>query len=205
LQCGLSQHIFVPGIHILIWLLFFIITALIFKWNKTKHRPAPKFFLYTNVYHILLFYFNAYYVFPRLATRKRWPLYIPAVAALIAFSYYFEIFLLQLADSPFQLTELNHRIIFFPPIPFIIAGIILQVIQRRMLAEKMQKEQQAERLATELNFYAARSALIFYLNMMTIWFISKAKSDLLEPSLMKLSDLLRYMLYESGRRQIYRG
>ncbi|HWB26620.1 MAG TPA: histidine kinase [Chitinophagaceae bacterium] len=190
---------FIAGIHIITWTLFFIIAGVIFSDIKITTGLPANYFLYTNIYHVALFYFNAYIVFPKLATAKKWPLYILSVPAMLAFSYYIKIFFLQLTDPSFQVTSLNHRIIFFPPVPFIIAGIILQVILRRLHADKLQKEQQAARLASELKFLRNQVSPHFLFNTMTnMVSLARQKSDLLEPSLIKLSELLRYMLYEPG-------
>ncbi len=194
----IRKSYFTAGIHILVWLLFFIIAAIIFNGIKTATGLPPNYFFYTNIYHVGLFYLNAYFLFPRFATRKRWPLYLLSIVALIAFSFYAKLFVLQLNDAGFTITHINLRFLIFPPVPFIIAGIILQVITRRVHAERLQKEQQAARLATELKFLRNQVSPHFLFNMMTnMVALARQKSDLLEPSLMKLSDLLRYMLYES--------
>jgi two-component system LytT family sensor kinase len=190
---------FIPGIHILVWVLFFVIMAVIFNDVKFDTGLPGYFFTVTNFYHIALFYFNVYFLYPKLVTRKWWWLYPPALAILIIFSYYAKIFFLHLADPSFTLTHINCRIIFFPPFPFIIAGIIFRIITGRIQREKLQKEQQAERLATELKFLRSQVSPHFLFNMMTnMVSLARQKSDLLEPSLIKLSDMLRYMLYEPG-------
>lgn len=194
----LKQTYFTPGIHILVWVLFFIITAVLFSGVKMETGLPQGFFLYTNLLHIALFYFNAYILFPRLVTRKWWWLYVLATPAIIALLFALKVWGLQLADTNFTLTDVNRRIIFFPPVPFIIAGIILQVIKRRINADKLQKEQHAERLATELKFLRNQVSPHFLFNMMTnMVALARQKSDLLEPSLIKLSELLRYMLYSA--------
>ena len=193
-----STH-FIPGIHILIWVLFFVVLAAIFNGVKFDTGVPANFFVYSNIYHIALFYFNAYYLYPKLVTRKRWFLYPFALVALIVLSYYAKVYLLQLNNPAFALTHINGRIIFFPPIPFLIAGIIFRVITRRIQREKLQKDQQAERLATELKFLRSQVSPHFLFNMMTnMVSLARQKSDLLEPSLIKLSDMLRYMLYDPG-------
>jgi two-component system, LytTR family, sensor kinase len=65
--------------------------------------------------------------------------------------------------------------------------------------DRDQKEKQAERLSSELKFLRSQVSPHFLFNMMTnMVSLARQKSDLLEPSLIKLSDLLRYMLYESN-------
>ncbi len=195
----IKSKYFIPGIHILIWGSLFAITTIAFSGVKLNTGLPHNFFLVTNIYHVLLFYFNVYFLYPKLVTRKRWWLYPPVIAGIIALSYFAKIYLIRLIDPSFTLSNLNRRIIFFPPVAFIVAGIIFRVITGRIHFEKLQKEQQAERLATELKFLRSQVSPHFLFNMMTnMVSLARKKSDLLEPSLIKLSDLLRYMLYESG-------
>jgi len=194
----IKQPYFTAGIHLLVWVLFFTVTAILFSGIKIETGLPRGFFLYTNLLNVAVFYLNAYVLFPRLVTRKWWWLYVITIPALIIVIFTLKVWVLQLVDNGFKLTHVNRRIIFFPPVPFIIAGIILQVIKRRINADKLQKEQQAERLATELKFLRSQVSPHFLFNMMTnMVALARQKSDLLEPSLIKLSELLRYMLYST--------
>jgi hypothetical protein len=184
---------------VVIWGLLLIIPALIFR-NVTVNTGLPdNFFLFTNAYHIVLFYLNAYYLYPKFFNKKTWWLYLFFIDAIITVSYYTKLFLIRLADPSFQLNSFNERIVFFPPLAFLIASFIFRVILNRIHFEKLEKERKAERLASELKFLRSQVNPHFLFNMMTnMVSLARQKSDLLEPSLLKLSDLLRYMLYESG-------
>ena len=190
---------FTPGIHILIWALLLLIPFFVFR-NVPNNTGLPgQFFFITNIYHIGLFYLNAYFLYPKLFTYKRWWIYIPVLIALINLTYYIKVYFLKLFYPDLIINSINHRIIFFPTIGFLIASIIFRVILDRLNREKLEKERKAERLASELKFLRSQISPHFLFNMMTnMVSLARQKSDLLEPSLLKLSDLLRYMLYESG-------
>src|SRR5215213_10177072 len=96
---------FTPGIHILVWCLLLGIPTIVFN-NQTFFGLTKSFFVITTIYHIGLFYLNAYFLYPRLLTKKRWPLYVLALSALIAFSYHMKIYFLRF-DPGFQLTRNN--------------------------------------------------------------------------------------------------
>lgn len=188
---------FVPGIHVFVWAMLLAIPAIIFS-RETAMGLPENFFLLTNIYHIGLFYLNAYVLYPRLLNRRYWWLYILAIAGILAFSYHAKLFLLVI-DPDFQLTRQNMRVIFFPPVPFLIAGFIFRLVNNRIQFEKLEKERRAERLSSELKFLRSQVSPHFLFNMMTnMVALARKKSDLLEPALIKLSDLLRYMLYDSG-------
>jgi two-component system LytT family sensor kinase len=188
------------GIHLLIWgSLLFI--PLIFFHNAADSTGLPgNFFFFANIYHIALFYINAYFLYPRLFTRNLWWLYLLILSAIMAGSYYAKLTLLNWFYPGMVLTEYNNRIIFFPPIAFLIAGVLYRLVKDRVELERREKENRAERLVSELKFLRSQISPHFLFNMMTNMIsLARKKSDLLEPSLLKLSDLLRYMLYESGK------
>ena len=188
----------VPGIHLLVWVSILVIPWVIFR-NIPLNTGLPEnFFLVTNAYHIGLFYLNAYVLYPALFTRKLWWWYFPVLAAILALSYYGKLYALKLTDPAFKLNSFNNRIIFFPALLFVIAGGIFRWVRDRNRRERLEKEKQAERLVSELKFLRSQISPHFLFNMMTnMVSLARQKSDLLEPALLKLSDLLRYMLYGS--------
>ena len=100
----------------------------------------------------------------------------------------------------FELNSFNNRILFFPPLPFLLASFIFRYITDRTRNEKLEKERRAEQLVSELRFLRSQISPHFLFNMLTnMVALARQKSELLEPSLIQLSDLLRYMLYDSGK------
>jgi len=190
---------FTPAIHILIWGLLMAVPAMLASGVNFKTGLPAHFFLVTNLYHIGLFYLNAYYLYPKLLNRKFWWLYFPAIAAVIAISWFLKLFFIRLADPDFMCSELNCRIIFFGAVPFLVASFIFRLLVNRLREERRKKEAEAGRLASELKFLRSQVSPHFLFNMMTnMVALARQKSDLLEPSLIKLSGLLRYMLYETN-------
>lgn len=186
------------GLHTLIWCLLLAIPTLFF-YNESFQGLSHNFFLITNILHIGLFYLNAYFLYPRLLTKKWWWFYIISLVLIVALAFRVKVFFLQL-DPAFLLTDINRRIIGFGPIPFLVAGIIFRLIYDRIRSEKREKEAQAEKLTAELKFLRSQISPHFIFNVMTnLVSLARVKSDLLEPSLIRLSELLRYMLYETGK------
>jgi len=191
----------IPAVHISIWLLLLGTAAFVFRTPPSDDTGlSGSFFLITNIYHIGLFYLNGYYLFPRFFNRKTWWLYILFIPAILAISYFGKIYFLQLFNASFALNDINHRIIFFPPVPFLVISIIFRVIINRAEREKNEKARKAEQLSSELKFLRLQVSPHFLFNMMTnMVSLARQKSDLLEPSLIRLSDLLRYMLYDAAK------
>ena len=69
--------------------------------------------------------------------------------------------------------------------------------------EKVQQEKHQERLKSELSFLRSQISPHFIFNVLnSIVYLIRSKSELAEPVTLKLSDLMRYMLYESENNQI---
>jgi hypothetical protein len=194
---------FAPAVHVVIWVVLLAIPAVIFHNAPGSPGLPGVFFLFTNIYHIGLFYFNALVLYPGLMTRKRWPLYFLSVAAVLAISYYGKLYVLHVWQPAVDITPFIHRMLFFPPVPFLIASVIFRVVVDRMRLERVEKERKAQRLSAELKFLRQQISPHFLFNMMTnMVSLARQGNPLLEASLIKLSDLLRYSLYESGEEKI---
>src|ERR1700733_15328488 len=194
------QKYLAPGIHLLVWASLLIIPLFIFHNFPVNTGLPDYYFLVTNIYQIGLFYLNAYFLYPKLFNRRRWWLYLLAIGGILTFSYYAKLAVIKWVFPAFILTPFNNRILFFPPVPFLLASFIYRYISDRARAEKMEKERRSEQLVSELRFLRSQVSPHFLFNMMTnMVALARQKSELLEPSLLKLSDLLRYMLYDANR------
>jgi LytS/YehU family sensor histidine kinase len=199
----LPEKYTVPAIHALVWCILIAIPTIIFTGQEENFTGlSHSYFIFSSLFHIGIFYFNAYFLYPRLLTKKRWWAYIPALAIVVVIANFLKLFFLKL-DPDFRLTEINTRIIFFSIVPFILGSIIFRLISDRLRFERLEKEARAERLSAELKFLRSQISPHFLFNMMAnMVALARQKSDILEPSLIRLSELLRYMLYDSNREQI---
>ncbi|RZJ85259.1 MAG: histidine kinase, partial [Chryseobacterium sp.] len=69
--------------------------------------------------------------------------------------------------------------------------------------EKNRKERENENLKTELAFLRSQVSPHFMFNVLnTFVSMARKKSDMMEPSLIKLSHIMRYMLYENNDEKI---
>ena len=186
----------VIGLHVLIWSVLLLVPTL-FLAGGTFMGLKHSYFLLSNIYHILLFYLNAHFLYPRLLNKRYWLLYILVIAFLVWVSYKTKVFLLSF-DPSFKLTSAKFGVLFFPPIVFFALSLIYALLLDRIKMEQNEKELRTERLTSELKSLRSQISPHFLFNMLTnMVALARQKSDLLEPSLIKLSDQLRYMLYDS--------
>lgn len=197
---------FIPTLHAVTWLLLFLVPIIALKDVKFETGLPDNYFLVTNIYHVGLFYLNAYFLYPRFLNRRTWWLYILFIAAVLFLSFRLKLLFLGMGDPSFLLNEMNVRLIFFPPIPFLVASFLFRFIQNRIKREREDKERKSERLASELKFLRSQVSPHFLFNVLTnLVSLARQQSDLLEPTLIKLSELLRYMLYESNNEKFSLG
>jgi len=191
-----EQKYFVPGMHLLVWTVLYIIPFITIAGEPFGGLPRG-YFPISNLFHIGIFYLNVYILYPYLLTRKRWWLYILCFVAVVIISYQIKLLFLQ-RNPAFLLTEENRPVIFFAVIPFLLTGILFRLISDRVKFERLEKEARAQQLSSELKFLRSQISPHFLFNMMTnMVALARQKSDILEPSLIRLSELLRYMLYDS--------
>ncbi len=155
---------FSTALHILIWALLLGIPSFLLP-DKSFFGLSKWFFVITSVFHIGIFYLNAFFLYPKLLTKKYWWLYILSLVAIIIAAYHIKVFFLQL-NPDFQLTEENKRVIVFGLMPFVFASIIFRLISDRIRFERMEKEARAERLDAELKFLRSQISPHFLFNMM---------------------------------------
>ncbi len=188
-------------VHVAVWILLLAVPGILL-WDQSFFGLSATFYLLTTLYHIGLFYFNAFYLYPKLLNKSTWWLYIICLVAIIAISGFGKVFFLQL-DPGFGFTTVNRRMIFFPIMPFLFASIIYRLVYDRIRFERMEKEARAQRLDAELKLLRSQVSPHFLFNMLAnMVSLARHQSKLLEPSLIRLSELLRYMLYESNEEKI---
>jgi len=191
-------------LHLFTWLLLFTLPHLFFDTRNTKPGFFPgSWFIITNLYNVGLFYLNAFLLYPKLLNKKKWWLYIFSIAAVLIISYYLKLWLTTSFYPDVVLDSWANRILFFPPVPFIVAGIIYRLIINKIAYDKKQKEIVAEQLSIKLKFLRSQISPHFIFNVLTnLVSLARKQSRQLEPALIMLSDLMRYMLYESDEKKV---
>ncbi len=186
--------------------------------------------LLNNLVLVGFFYFNAYLLYPLLQRKRGLAFYIGAavlsVFLLISLTRYVEREYLpfrrndtktersvnsqQLSQSP-KGPPRKHwdgrgPFLYYLILPYIfIIGISLsyRIVRDSSRREKLRKEKENETLKTELTFLRSQVSPHFMFNVLnTLVSMARKKSDMMEPSLIKLSNLMRYMLYESNDEKI---
>lgn len=200
-------------IHALVWILLFSLPYLLrpsYNPNETKH-PEPQNssipFIITRISDVLLiifFYLNAELLISRLLYRKKYALYI----ASIVFSFIGYVTALGILRKKFISNEFFSwdKHVFFSTFIFLFilsCSIAYKTIRDKIIADNIAKEKENENLKTELSLLRSQVSPHFMFNVLNnMVALARKQSDQLEPSLIKLSSLMRYMLYETDEEKV---
>jgi two-component system, LytTR family, sensor kinase len=199
-------------LHILFWVVLFSLPSLFRprqENNVQQHQQAEAtrfFYQYlVNCFSwVCLFYFNSYVLMPVLVNRKK---YLRFAVSLISVF----VVLLLLNWLSFNLIISKGRFsftlfvffYFFPSIFILACSIAFTMFRDKLLSDRLAIAKETENLKTELAFLRSQVSPHFMFNVLNnMVFLARKKSDQLEPSLFKLSSLLRYMLYETDEEKV---
>ena len=187
-------------VHVLVWSLVLFFPYLVSDANNQyKIGPLPGFyFTLSGIIHMFIFYGNAFFLYPKFLNRSYWWVYVASAIVLIVFSVKAKFFLIdwRFADSP---DARSH--VLFPSLMAFTVSIFYSIAVERIRAEKRQKENDAMRLEMELKFLRSQISPHFLFNILTnLVSLARKKSENLESSLLMLSGLMRYMLYDADKK-----
>lgn len=170
--------------------------------------PTPKvsittFFAIFTLLNIPFFYLNSNFLIPKILKTKGIWWYLLSIVILIA-----SVFLLTtIVKSVFLHAKFIPKTGFTFQILFFLAiSTSYRIVSDTLEYEKSKKEQENERLKSELSFLRSQISPHFIFNVLnSIVSLSRRKPEKVEPVVVKLSDLMRYMLYESDDAMVTLG
>lgn len=205
-------------LHVIAWTLVFSLPYLLRHsydngGDSRFHAPPPfnGVTVLINISWIALFYLNSEVLVPRLINRQKYLYYgISQLAAFLGImSIHWLIFSYVIpghSDRPhFRVVAfLDFNLALF--LLVVAASTAYRMISDKIALENLEKERQKETMKTELSFLRSQISPHFIFNVLNnIVALARLKSDKLEPTIFKLSSLMRYMLYESDERRVPLG
>jgi len=197
--------------HILIWTLLFSLPHLLSSsYNNKEPRHTNNeggfllFSIFMNVTWVIFFYLNAH-VLMRLFFHKRKYWQYAAVQFLIFIWVLIQAVVILKIFMGLDHFNFGRHLMFnlFVYLSILSASIAYQLIREKQKTDKLAKEKENENLKTELSLLRSQVSPHFMFNVLNnMVSLARKKSDLLEPSLIKLSSLMRYMLYETNVRKV---
>ena len=197
-------------VHIVCWILLFLLPSLFRPAEEDTDKirtVAERGFFYLYICNFLcwicLFYVNSRLLIPRLIYTRRYIKYGLSLIPLFVFLSLIN----WLGYELFAPVHYNYRgflAFFLLPCLFILSSsTAITMFQNRLQTDRLQQQKETENLKTELAFLRSQVSPHFMFNVLNnMVVLARKKSDALEPSLFKLSTLMRYMLYETDEKKV---
>jgi len=198
--------------HILVWVIVFSLPYILYKSGDRPPRTLTEAdkagFLYanltTNVFWVGMFYLNAFIMVPRLIYKKQYWKYFTFLIGCYIIIFYAHMGLLKLFVPGVNVAFL--RSLWFNSGTFLLTLAVSttwRMWSDRVKADKLALQTQQENLKTELSFLRSQISPHFVFNVLNnIVALVRLKSEALEPTVMKLSSLMQYMLYETNEEKV---
>ena len=195
-------------LHLILWVLFvslpFILRQPDSPGRHIKLGPPPDWTIVViYLLNFPIFYLNSNVLLPKILKSKGVVVYLGSVVFTIAVLLAINLMFKQLVMVPMGY---NARITLFTLFPIILlyaASTSYRLISNYIEEERLRKELENENLKSELSFLRSQISPHFMFNVLnSIVALARKKSDLVEPVTIRLSELMRYMLYESDERRV---
>lgn len=194
-------------LHIIMWIGYTALPLLnAFQNDSTRSRVNPftntTYWLYVSISSIILFYINSEVLFPKIYKKQpiRYFLSLIAVILVLLWGRFFVRITFVGNDINKSLFYVNAFIQYLYVFGISASYCFFSDYQKQ---QEIQRENENERLKSELSFLRSQISPHFMFNLMnSLVSLNRKKSNLVEPVLLKMSDLLRYMLYEKDDKRI---
>ncbi len=204
-----NSKLAVISFHVLAWFLLFLLPLLAPSKDGAMHSTNWRNALFNKghigfvISSVAFFYLNAHFLSPRYWNhQKRWQ-YV-ALLAVTFFVFLCVLTVLFTDDRHSAIHFHGESLLLVFPFLFIWAiSTAYRFASDKVKTDQLLKEKENENLKTELSFLRSQVSPHFLFNVLNnMVALARLKSDRLEPSLIKLSGLMRYMLYESDEAKV---
>lgn len=160
------------------------------------------------LFHAIVAYFNNDYLIPRLLLPRNYLLYILSLSlAIISVCFPLSIVVhLVVINEELQSLVWSDTFFLFLVINVlftVITTMVLKLVKQWYEDQKMTTELRREQLQTELKFLKSQINPHFLFNSLNnLYALTLAKSDAAPEVVLRLSNILRYILYESSEGQV---
>jgi len=197
--------------HVLVWAVVLSLPHLLDTRHGIHHPDRDEMerrFFYLNFLTNLLwvgpFYLNVYVFLPKLFYKKH---FLPYTACLLAsfcvVLMIHELLFSQIIQHPW-FTWLGATGFLLPQFVLMVAvSMTLRLVSDKLQADRLVHQRQEENLKTELSFLRSQINPHFIFNILNnLVALEQMKSPELGPTILKLSGLMQYMLYDTDEERV---
>ncbi|MEO5907519.1 MAG: histidine kinase, partial [Saprospiraceae bacterium] len=157
-------------------------------------------------FYMLVVYINLGYLIPKFLSQKNFMSYCLLLLAMVAVFTPIKVLLLYITYDevdPREFLVMNQQYIFL--LLFLIAGgsTVLKIISDWQRQERDRKDLDTQRMQSEIKFLKSQINPHFLFNTLnSLYALTLKKSDSAPEIVIKLSEMMRYMLYECNERRV---
>ena len=192
-------------LHVLFWLLVFVMMLLAGPGNSISTLEVVRK-LINLAFYILVVYINLGYLIPKFLSQKNFMTYCLLLLAMVAVFTPIKVLLLYITYDevdPREFLVMNQQYIFL--LLFLIAGgsTVIKIISDWQRHQRDRKDLETQRMQSEIKFLKSQINPHFLFNTLnSLYALTLKKSDKAPEIVIKLSEMMRYMLYECNERRV---
>ncbi len=192
-------------LHVLFWILVFAMMLMAGPGNSTSFLEIVRKII-NLAFYILVVYINLGYLIPRFLSQKSFMTYCLLLLAMVAVFTPIKVLLLYITYEevdPREFLIMNQQYIFL--LLFMIAGgsTVIKIISDWQRHQRDRKDLETQRMQSEIKFLKSQINPHFLFNTLnSLYALTLKKSDKAPEIVIKLSEMMRYMLYECNERRV---
>ena len=190
--------------HVLFWVVFYLFLIIVGAQHSDKYLVnimANQFI--RVIFYMIIVYFNLFFLFPKYLKENRFYMYtgllalsVVAITPLESFIHYF------FFSREMSLYQLNYSV-FVTGFFMGFSSTLFKIINDWAFHQKEKHELQRQSLQSELNFLKSQINPHFLFNTLnSLYALTLKKSDQAPEIVLRLSEMMRYMLYECNEPKV---
>jgi len=193
-------------LHLVFWILFNLVYLLLILQVMPPEQAAIRM-AYASVLSLTLAYINWFYLIPRLFYEKKYISYfLITILIIFCFSWirvWIEDQTMNILPQMQQLPAIRYAFILFSFLIIWILSSLFRLLEDFLVSQRNEATLKTGKLETELKLLKAQINPHFLFNTLNnIYSLVYLQSDQAAPMLLKLSGILRYMLYEADTTRV---
>lgn len=194
--------------HVFLWVIYFLFWVYVLSPGVTQTDFYINSFVIVAI-HAVVSYFNIYFLFPVFLQKRVYAKYFLAIILVISLGALFEAAVFTFINTigpEFKSGLLSLRFLLSTAMAITYTTAItmsLKLVKHWYEKERLAKELAKLNVETELKYLKSQINPHFLFNSLnSIYSLSLQKSDLTPDLILKLSDILRYILYEGSEKKV---
>ena len=192
-------------LHAIFWILVFVMMMMAGPGNHTSTLEVVCKLIHLSFY-MLVVYINLGYLIPRFLSQKNFMTYVLLLLLMVAVFTPIKVMLLYITYDevdPREYLFMNQQFIFLLLFMIASGSTVIRIISDWQRHQRDRKDLETQRMQSEIKFLKSQINPHFLFNTLnSLYALTLKKSDKAPEIVIKLSEMMRYMLYECNERRV---